>query len=56
MQFLSSSGLEEGSEWRVGEEGWVIWPLQVEECILEAVGGDLAWADCFACLDQVPGT
>ena len=53
---MSSSGLQEGSEWRVGEEGWVIWPLQVEECILETLGVDLAGSDCFAGLDQVPGT
>ena len=44
---MSSSCLEEGSEWRVGEEGSVIWPLQVEEYIPKAVGGDI---------DQVPGT
>ena len=55
MQFVFSSGLEQESERRVCKEGWVIRPLQVEECILEAVGRHLAWADWFACLDQVPG-
>ena len=52
---MSSSGLEKSGEWRVGEEGWVIRPLQVEESILEAVGRNLTLADYFACLDQIPG-
>ena len=42
MELLSPPGLPQGSQsWRGGGGGGGVWPLEIEESILEAVGGDL---------------
>ena len=57
MELLSPPGLPQGSQGRRGEgrggEGGV-WPLEIEESILEAVGGDLLRSHLTARLDHRP--
>ena len=57
MQLLSPPGLPQGSQGRRGGGGGGeggVWPLEIEESILEAVGGDQLGSQLAASLDHRP--
>ena len=54
MKFVSSSCFCQGCQRRLQRAygGRGIWPLEIKESILEAVGWNLIWGNCFAGLNQ----
>ena len=54
MELLSPPGLPQGSQGRRGGGEGGVWPLEIEESILEAVGGDLLGSHLSPCLNHRP--